>query len=41
MMRLQAEIELVGAGGALAAVGRRSSQRRHRKQETHAKEQST
>ena len=36
-----AEIELVGAGGALAAVGPRSSQRRHGKQETQTKKQST
>ena len=35
------DVGLVGAGGALAPVGRRGGQRRHRKQETHAKQQST
>src|SRR5258707_13655601 len=39
--RREADVGLVGAGGALAPVGRRGGQRRHRKQETHAKEQST
>jgi hypothetical protein len=44
MMRLhagEADVGLVGAGGALAPVGRRGGQRRHRKQQTHAKQQST
>ena len=34
------DVGLVGAGGALAPVGRRGGQRRHRKQQSHAKEQS-
>ena len=35
------DVGLVGAGGALIPVRRRGRQRRHRKQETQAKEQST
>jgi hypothetical protein len=37
----EADVGLVGADGALVPVGRRGGQRRHCKQETHAKEQST